>query len=128
MHDVEVAGYVRAQRSHHLHVVDVRAYCQDHPVLVLLEHFDELVCVGGVPEHFKILVPSVAEEDVRLREEVLVWVRLESIVDPLDHRSGHLWVLKVLVERVHSVQTEHHRVTTELVRVESSLLPRRLNC
>lgn len=108
-------------------MVDVGSKAQYESILVLLENRENLISVGIVPKHLELVVPIVAKEDVRLCEKVSLWVVLEDLLNPVDLGYGHFFVGKILIERIHTVQRNHHCVITELVYIVATFKPSLLN-
>lgn len=98
--------------SHDLNMMDVSPKTQYESILVLLENCEDRVSVGIVPKHLELVVPIVAKKDVRLSDEMSVWVGFENLLNPVDLGYGHLLVGKVFIKGVHPVQRNHHCVVT----------------
>ena len=65
--------------------MDVSPKANYQTVLMRLDLLHEQVCISFVPEDLQSVVPIVAKEDMSLRKEVLVRVRIEGFPDPVDH-------------------------------------------
>ena len=86
-------------------MVNVRSQRHNESVLVLVQTFNYCVSVGLVPEHLEVVVPVVSKEHVRLSDKFLVWILCKGPIKPMQHIICHMLRSKVLVERVHAVET-----------------------
>lgn len=75
-----------------------------------IDFLKKLVSPSQIPKHFQVGVEIVTEEDMSLSEEVLVRVIVEHLTYPVNHLLGNLWLLKVFIEWIHTVQAQNHDV------------------
>ena len=101
---------------------------QYESILMFFQNRDHSVRIGRVPEHLNVLVPVVAKVHMSLRQEMLVSVALKNSLNPIDHGCSHIGVSEILIEWVHAVQRDDHRVITQLVNVVSTSHPCGFDC
>ena len=90
---------------------------------MLVKNIQEPISVCLVPKDLEVGVVVVAEVDMRLRDEVLVLIVIQSLFDPIEHLSSSLTLRPVLVEGVHAVKVHNHNFRCDLICVPSACHP-----
>ena len=90
---------------------------------MLVKYIEHPVCVCLIPEDFKAVEEVIAEEDVSLCEEVLVGVRIENLLDPVEHIVSLVAISPILIEGVHSIEIDDHDVGCYFIHIPASRHP-----